>query len=79
MPPKRKRSSVTDSLLIDLEKLQSSVECGLISIEDDASMGRPGLGAGVVVVAHKGTMVCVQNTMKAVTQPSHWAFWTNGV
>jgi|EP00966_Prymnesium_polylepis_P129553 hypothetical protein len=61
MPPKRKRSSVTDSLTSEREKLQSSIERGLISIEDGSSMGRTGLGACVVVVARKGTVVYVRN------------------
>jgi hypothetical protein len=31
MPPKRKRSSVTDALTTEREKLQSSVERGLLA------------------------------------------------
>ena len=49
------------------EKLQSSVERGLISIEDGASMGRPGLGACVVVVARKGSVVYVRNIKERLT------------
>eukprot|EP00966_Prymnesium_polylepis_P194235 4502736-Prymnesium_polylepis.1 len=61
MPPKRKRSFVTDSLTSEREKLQSSIERELISIEDGASTGHPGLGACVVVAARKGTVVYVRN------------------